>query len=264
MVALLVPGLALSTSACDVVTAKRTTEQVIPVKPGTPVHLSTPNGWILVRPGRAGLVTVKAHSRVTALRGAERSLDKLSCRATKNKGVLRIRGHHPADPNQRRYQLAFVLTVPRRTSLVLETDRGFLDVADLEGDVTGRTGDGEIRVSDVSGSLDLVTGAGNIRATGRLTRLHLETRVGELQLTLSPGSRLGADSRALTRRGLLSLALPPDLRATITAEARQGLVESEFPHQSKSPGWLRTLVAGGGPQIQLVSHRGDVRIRAAR
>lgn len=252
---------ALFGPACDAVTSKRTTEQNIPVQPGVAVHLSTRNGWIQVRPGRSGFVSLRAHGRVVSLRKGEQGLDQLDTQVSKEPGILKIRAYHPRDPAGRRYQHSLVVTVPRQTSLTLTADRGTLDVADLSGDVRGRTREGEIRIQDVTGALDLSTGAGNIQATGQFPRFRLETRLGEVRVVLSPGTPLSADSSALSRRGAVSLTLPPGLPTTVVAEARKGQVVSDAPAQSKRPGWLRALLSGGGPQITLVSFHGPVRVR---
>ena len=264
LVALVTCPALLPLAACDAVTSKRTTEQIVPVEPGTAVHVSTQNGWIKVRPGRDGFVSLRAHSRVTALRDGEKRLEQLTVRVSKERGTLHIRGRHPKDPGQRRFQLSLVVTVPRKSRVSLESDRGYLEVANLSGDVRGRTGEGEIRIQDVTGALDLRTGAGNIRATGAFESLSLETQLGEILVNLTPGSRLSADCTLLSRRGAVSLSLPPDVPATVTAESRSGSVSSEAPTQSKRPGWLRALVAGGGPLVSLVSHRGSVRLRLGR
>lgn len=245
---------------CDAVTFKRTTEQVIPVEKGTAIHLETRNGSIEVRRGNTGFVHLRTHRRITPLGGGEKKLGSLEVRVTKEKGVLRIQGRHPADPKQIRYQIDFVATVPPGSPLVLASERGALRVVDLEADVTGRTGDGEVRLQDVSGAVDLRTSAGNIRAVGGLKRLRLETGVGDVTVTLARGSRLTADSVLRSRRGDVTLTLPPDVPATITAETRRGKVSSSVTPQSERPGWLRTLVAGGGPAVSLVSLRGNVRL----
>lgn len=278
----------LGGAACDAVTTKRTTEQIIPVEAGTPIHVENRNGWIHVRPGPDGLVTLRIHRRITAVKGGENDMDLLEVNVTKEKGALWIRGTHPEDPKQRRYQMSLVLTVPRVSPLTLHTDRGHLDLADLTSDVKGRTGDGEVRIQDLIGALDLETGAGNIQATGLFRSLRLRTEVGRVAVTLVPGSRLVGESSITSRRGGVTVALPEDVSATVTAEAHGGAIRSNLADRSHGPSHgsgspqrqmpsgthlpsqpgqsqsFRTLVGGGGPGLSLVSHRGDVRLQVAK
>jgi len=251
-------------SACDPVTAKRTTQQFVPVQAGTPVDVRTRNGWIKVIQGRPGIVAVTTHRRVTPLGGSEDGLDELKVKVGLSSGVLKIRGTHPADPKQRKYQVNFVLKVPPHTRLELRTEHGSLRVLNSVCDVEGKTGAGEIRARNVKGAVRLSTGSGNIELSGQVPRFQLETRVGDITATIKPGVPPTGDSHAHTQRGDVRLSLPAGRRATVTAETRNGRIHSQLPARSKRKGFLRSLVAGGGPGISLRTRRGQIRIQVAK
>ena len=255
--------LVTTTGGCDPVTAKRATQQFIPVEPGTKVDVRTQNGWIKVIQGRPGMVAITTHRRASALVG-KKGLDQMKVRVKKVGGVLRIRGTHPTDPNQRRYQLNFVVKVPPRTKVTLRSARGDLRIFGAICDVDGETRRGEVRAMNVEGTMKLRTQAGNIFLVGQVPRFDVESALGDIRLSLDPAAKpLTGASRAVAKQGDISFTAGPRCGAQVTARARAGAVKSEWPPESVKPHWLRTQLGTGAATVSLLTHKGRIRIHKA-
>ncbi len=250
-------------SGCDPVTAKRTTQQFTPVEKGTKVDVRTQNGWIKVIQGRPGLVAITTHRRASALVG-KKGLDQMKVQVKKVGSVLRIRGTHPKDPSQRRYQLNFVVKVPPRTKVTLRSARGDLRIFGAICDVDGETHRGEVRAMNVEGTMKLRTHAGNIFLVGEVPRFDVESALGDIRLSLAPTAKpLTGASRAVAKRGDISFTAGPRCGAQVTAQARAGAVKSDWPPESVKPHWLRTQLGTGAATVSLLTHKGRIGIHKA-
>ncbi|REJ73489.1 MAG: hypothetical protein DWQ30_24195 [Acidobacteria bacterium] len=103
----------------------------------------------------------------------------------------------------------FVVQVPHRFSVVIDSSGGNIELHDLDGSFTGRTMGGQIDLSDLTGDVDLVTLGGNIEVAdsevdGRVStnggNVDIRNVVGNLDGKSMGGNVRYADSRG-ARRG---------------------------------------------------------------
>ena len=129
----------------------------------------------------------------------------------------------------------------------LETDRSVLDAADLSGELHIEIDRGdESRLSGISGAVDLEVDRTNIRILDvRIERdSRIETDRSDIDITLAdpPGLSIQA---TISRRAEFETDLP------ITLERTDGRT-------------LRGRINGGGPELEIESDRGSIRLRVAR
>lgn len=150
----------------------------------------------------------------------------------------------------------------------LDTDAA-VRIHSVSGDVTleGRTGgaaletvSGDIRASGVTGELRLNTVSGDAELNaGVLGRLDMESVSGDLEASF--GLAGGADVRAKSLSGEITLRLPADASARITAESYSGEIESDFGSVSGDGRELDVTAGRGDADIRVESFSGEVTIR---
>ncbi len=158
------------------------------------------------------------------------------------------------------YQLSYDLTlsVPDDTRLVLCTINGSeIEVSDTRGDFDVDNVNGRIRLRDVRGQGNATTVNGPIEATllAVPTRdAKFETVNGDVEVTW-PGD-LAANLSLKTMNG----GLFTDFEATILASVPRAIRRRDGRFAYRSGDTVNVRVGRGGPQVQLESLNGDVRV----
>jgi hypothetical protein len=121
-------------------------------------------------------------------------------------------------------------------------------------------------VTEVDGlaALTLSTHKGVVRATNLRGPLRLTTHKGRAQIAFAA---FVEDSRVETHKGSIDLVLPRasafDMRTRLE---RKAALHSDFSADTGVEAWrgelLTAAVNGGGPALTLVSHKGELRLRA--
>jgi len=132
-------------------------------------------------------------------------------------------------------------------------------VMDLE------TTNGQVEVTDFAGSLKLESTNGDL--VGREIRGHFEARTtnGSVRVEL-----LEYDGQALsckTTNGNVDLSLPADANAELSARTTNGSIKTDLPMKvsgSFSRNKLNGSLNGGGPEIDLRTTNGSIRISESR
>ncbi len=126
----------------------------------------------------------------------------------------------------------------------IETAGGSISIGEVESDVIAHTAGGSISVKEVYGAIDATNSGGSITAT-----------------ILSQPT---ADCRLTTSGGTVSVTLARNIGLDLDAETGNGRVISDFGHVDNSSRerrrYLKTQVAGGGPQLLLRTSGGNIRI----
>ncbi len=189
------------------------------------------------------------------------------------------------------------VAVPSAYRLELRTAGGSITVRNIGAAVRATSSGGDADVQDVTGALDVQTAGGDINARNVQGTIHLNSSGGDLTISHSSGpltlhtaggdiiirnangpvraSSAGGDIHAevaaahrirlSTAGGDITLRLPQDVHAAVTAEAVGGSVDCDFPLSTtqKSAGdELKGTIGGGGPHISLHSAGGDIHIAA--
>lgn len=264
------------------------------VAPGGTLTVNADVGDIDVRPG-AGGVSVDVFRRGTAERDVEVTFDQ-----QQNDVTVRARNEHSLGffSWSRGDEVRFVITVPSRYNVQLNTSGGNIQVGDLQGSarcktsggnietarisgpVDARTSGGDVTVDSSSGKLDLHTSGGSIKvrhAGGDLDAhtsggsIDVDEAVGSINAETSGGSirarfleQPHADSRLSTSGGGISVALAPNVALDVDAHTSGGSVDSDLPvtvlgHLRESS--LEGKINGGGPRLVLRSSGGGIRLR---
>lgn len=142
--------------------------------------------------------------------------------------------------------------------IVAERVSGSLQVESVSGDVRLREAGGRVNGSSVSGSVDI---------DGKLESLRLETVSGDLTYrgSMDPRGRYALQAHS----GEITLVLPADARADVTAKTFSGELDSEFPMTMGGDGSrtrrdrMRFSLGGGGATVDLETFSGTITLRKA-
>jgi DUF4097 and DUF4098 domain-containing protein YvlB len=198
----------------------------------------------------------------------------------------------------RKLEINFEIIVPSHCNLDLSTKEGGITVDSLVGNMKARTETGsiffrqiqgnvvaesragDIVVSRCSGSVDLRAMQGNVRIGTVGGRATLETVNGDIEVMsayntvsakasdgdISAGfAQIVGPSSIRTALGNVTAVLNPEDNFSIRAYSRWGKVINEFPAESVSGKIQRSRLVGdyrgGGPQINIQSSGGSVRLK---
>lgn len=192
----------------------------------------------------------------------------------------------------------YVITVPAKFHVKLNTSGGSITAAHLEGNTRINTSGGTIKMDELSGTIQANTSGGSIRMAdchgGSIVNtsggaIKAENGSGDLKLKTSGGSITvdahdgNVDGRTsggsikvimlsqptapctlATSGGSVTAILPADVAVDLDASTSGGSVYSSFPDAQVDPKNKTRLVApinGGGPALKLRTSGGNVSIK---
>lgn len=132
-----------------------------------------------------------------------------------------------------------------------------LDVASLPGDLTLNSDN--LRVTQSKGQVRVITHSKDVDLTDVYGDSYVEDRDG--RIAVSPAGSYAVEAK--NRKGDVELSLPPNARASISGNTRNGDVVSDFPlsisgDESKS---VSGTIGAGGPKVVLEAENGDIHIK---
>ena len=288
--------------------AERAIHHVFESTAGASLSLTTYRGSITVDVSDAPevRVDVEVDAPGTDEKEAERRLDTVDVTFSQKALSLRVVGRRKKPSSIRfdwgqddRIDLAYHVTVPRHTALVLETSDGSMTVGDgvgsvdakarvgtlyfkhIDGSVRAETQSGDLIVSRCTGTLALKTLIGTIRVGSAGGRATLKTSSGGIEIQeakagvealaeagdvavgfpagMSAGSTVHADG------GSVSARIDPAAHCTVTARSTWGHVSSALPlvitGGASGGGHLSGTLNGGGPVVDLIASGGHVKLQ---
>ncbi len=142
------------------------------------------------------------------------------------------------------------------------TSGGAIRLNQVAGEVFAKTSGGRIRIGDAGASVEARTSGGSI---------DIESAAGAVQARTSGGSvevgfagQPDGYSELRTSGGSVTAYLHDDVRANLSASTSGGRVTSDFPEispeNSGGRGKLEQALNGGGPELELRTSGGSVRI----
>ena len=227
--------------ACEVrVTGFRPRGGVISASPGT-------NGGVQVIGWDRDSVAV--HARIQA------QADRLSDARALAEGVQISRSGNtvtadgPESGRNESWSVSFVMYVPRRSDLTLDTHNGPVSVASVSGVLDLRTVNGPLTLSDVGGDV------------------HARTSNGPLRVELTGTRWQGAGLDAETSNGPVTLIIPERYSANLETGTQNGPINTDFELTVSLGGYGRssrrlnaTLGQGGAP-VKAVTTNGPLTLR---
>lgn len=132
-----------------------------------------------------------------------------------------------------------------------------MDVASLPGDLTLNSDN--LRVTQSKGQVRVVTHSKDVDLTQVFGDTYVEDRDG--RIAVEPAGSYAIEVK--NRKGDVELRLPPNARASLTGNTRNGDVVSDFPlaisgDESKT---VSGTIGAGGPKVTLMAENGDIHIK---
>ena len=214
-----------------------------------------PGGAIAVDPGQNGGVAVsgwdggsiEVHARIQAEGATEDEAASLAREIKVVTAGTTIGATGPASGARHSWGVSFVLYVPRRSDLKLDTYNGPIAVHD----VTGR-----MALTAYNGPVSLEGVGGDVRA---------RTTNGPLDVDLTGSHWEGVGLDAETTNGPVNLGIPTDYSARLELGTVNGPFSVAFPLtitvQGKLGRRITTTLGAGGAPVRVVTTNGPVEIR---
>jgi hypothetical protein len=202
-----------------------------------------PNGGVKVTGGDGDAVVVRAVVQARAGSDADAKALAAAVRVVTNGGAIHAEG--PTTHGERQWSVNFVLAVPPRTDLDVETENGGISVQDV---------DGRMRLTAENGGIALRDLAGDVRA---------RSENGPVRVTLAGSRWLGAGLDAETVNGPVTVAIPNGYAAHLETGTVNGGMAIDFPITVTGHVDLKrfsTDIGGGGPLIRVVTTNGPVSV----
>ena len=240
-----------------------------PVREGGRLTMRAAFGSVVVKVGRSDRmdcqIRIEAYTRSEAEARRYFKSFELSLRAVEGSAYLTAKSAHERH-HSLRMNADFLISVPARFNLDLETEGGDVDVERLDGELRAVTAGGDIRTGDVIGPVRVETAGGGISLGNIGRRLDASTagggiRVGNVQSSASletsggeiVAGRIGGELRAQTAGGDIVLR---GASGPVIAETAGGQIQIGDCGASVN---AETL----GGNIHLEGARGMVRVESA-
>lgn len=212
----------------------------------------------------AGSVNIRTHDRDEIdvhiyLEGTHE--DKFDVEFEQDKQGLVITGKLPTSiwGSSSWSRAQFNLIVPRHYNADIDTSGGHIEIDSLSGDIKAETSGGHLSMTNIEGNIDIDTSGGSITVKNVYGKIDGETSGGSINLSLarSPNMPISLD----TSGGSISAYLPSESKFDLNAETSGGRVHTTFDVDgSIEKRAIRGRINGGGPQIELSTSGGSVRV----
>jgi len=253
------------------------TEQLsVGLPAGGTLHITTENGWIVVRSGDVNEVQITAAKVVRSVTEKEA---KRFCEETKVVTETQSSGASVTvvfpEGHERLASIAVSIeaVVPKNCSLDLMSSNGRIEAQGIAGDAEMRTSNGAITALDIGGKVvaDTSNGAvelerisGSADAESSNGSITIKEAAGDIRSETSNGrillERVVGSAEAITSNGSITCSLPTDVSATVFARATTGHVSCDFPVTIEK-NRLSGKIGDGKASIKLRTSNGSIRIR---
>jgi beta-lactamase regulating signal transducer with metallopeptidase domain len=213
-------------------------ERTFSVAGGGWLMIDTDHGNIDVESGTEGQVHVTV--RRTPRGNAEASDFEVSFEQVGDK--VTIMGDNTIRNSGRNsVSVSYVVRVPHRFNVDLETSGGNISLDDLDGRAKLNTAGGNLSIGRVTGEVDANTSGGNISVDGSNANVAVNTSGGNIHL-----GRIGGTVKATTSGGNISVE---EVNGDLTAKTSGGQISARLATQPQGRSVLKT--SGGGITVYL-------------
>jgi DUF4097 and DUF4098 domain-containing protein YvlB len=252
--------------------------QSYPMQPGSRLTVNNQNGSIEIAGWDQNTLDISA----TRYAETQQVLDQLKIDVANGADGVHIRTIVPQDSENA--GVKYIIKVPRRAELAeIRSTNGAIRVNDVEGSASLHTSNGSVHASKTRGKLQIDTSNGavavqnidgdtDVHTSNGSVRADLEeSRGGAITLITTNGSvdlKLGAvtqgEVKAATSNGSITVRIPAVAGAHVKAETSgHSRVSTDFDVRKEgenSPSRLEGIVGAGGPQLNLTTTQGSIRI----
>ncbi|MCI0434056.1 MAG: DUF4097 family beta strand repeat-containing protein [Gemmatimonadetes bacterium] len=206
---------------------------------------AAPNGGITVRASDRS--DIEVHARIRARAGSDDAASALARDVRIEMDGATIRSEGPRTEDDESWHMSFVVLVPARTDLTLESQNGPVSVSGVDGRIEARTQNGPLSLRDISG---------DVRA---------RTQNGPLHVELSGTRWNGAGLDAETQNGPVSLDVPEGYSAELEIGTHNGPFSTDVPltvtRLDGRSRRIQTTLGNGGAPVRVVTSNGPATIR---
>ncbi|MEO8215948.1 MAG: DUF4097 family beta strand repeat-containing protein [Acidobacteriota bacterium] len=230
-------------------------DRTVDLAPGSRLSIANVNGGVVVRTWNRPQVRIEADKSISGAfdaDGVKKRLEAIVIEVKSSQNGLAVRTVAPEAGNSliqwiagsgTEYNVKYVLTIPERMDLNLQTVNGGMDV------------DG------VSGMLQIETTNGGITVRNAAGMVNAETTNGSIRVQLP---RPSADSSMSfeTTNGAVSVELPASYRGNIKLRTTNGSIRSDLPVATSRAGknYMDGSINGGGPTLKIQTTNGSIAI----
>lgn len=176
-------------------------------------------------------------------------------------------------------QVDYTISVPIRTSVIINSNEALIDISSIEGDIqiTNAAGVtkteyifGHIEVAQPLGEIELNWIEGNIRIKSTLAKIDIKQLKGSLDIATNSSevkieTELDSpnDFYVETTSGKIDLTVPNTATGELKIQTETGKISSDIPITVKSVSRNRLvgIIGDGGASINIVSTTGDVSVK---
>ena len=251
---LMTAALALLTavmSACNLeisnqAEAKDEWKRTYTLAPGGTLEIRNTNGLVDVQPSTGPAIEVVAERVVHAGtdQAAKDALNAFEIKETVSPSMVTLDSTPTITGFMRGSQeVRYHVKAPRTTNLRLSGTNG------------------EITIADMAGSVDAKATNGDIKATGLTSAVVVETTNGDVNLAFTTLAEGGVSCD--TTNGELTITLPRDVHARLTAHVGNGDIKTEgltLVATENSAHQLNATLGGGGPLVTLGTTNGGIHV----
>ena len=250
------------------VTGEDTIERSVALDAGGEVIVEATNGSIHVESWDGADVQVVAHKKARAgdTDDAFDLLARTEVRIEERGSSVRISAETPRGDGGwfggTSVSVSFEIKLPRDAELDASSENGSIEVRELGAPARLETRNGSITAKGVGGPLEAESSNGSIKAYDVQGPIQAETTNGSIKAEIL-GTDLGSGMRLATTNGTVELRIDAGIAASIAARTHNGTVSSDFEGgvQDRRKRSLDLDLGGGGPQIELKSSNGSIRVR---
>jgi DUF4097 and DUF4098 domain-containing protein YvlB len=246
--------LAISTAACDIVTAdlrseeSTTWQKSYPLDASGRLEISNVNGKIRVEPSSGNTVEVSAvkKARGATPEQAKAALDRASIVETVSPGSVKLETKIARTTgivlNGNNAHVEYTVKVPAGAEVRLSTVNGGIEVAGMKGRVFAETTNGGVETRGLTGQLEASTTNGGL----------------DIEMAAIPEGGVKLECT----NGGIKVRLPRDGKATISASvANGGISAGDLAIDITGENTRRRLegrLNGGGPRVQIEGTNGGI------
>lgn len=228
-------------------------DQTYSFQPGDTLALSNTNGSVIIGTWDRSEIRVEAVKKVRH-RDKDRAqevMDKLLIDIEQSAGRIDIETRYPkiGDSWLSGWNVSanveYTITLPEQADLDVSTVNGKVAVEGVRGRLDVRTTNGGIRIDNAGGTVQARTTNGGIDAELR------QIDAGE-------------DLSFRTTNGSITVSLPEEIHANLTARTTNGSIRTDFPVQvvgKMSRTRIEGEINGGGGKLDLKTTNGGIKIR---
>jgi DUF4097 and DUF4098 domain-containing protein YvlB len=179
---------------------ERTVQRQAPLSPGSKLYVETSSGSITITGGDVTECSVIAEicGRAPTEEEAQLLVEQVKIELETVGNTLTVKAEKPPRKNKRSVSISYDITVPKQTNIECSSSYGPIEIANIKGQISGKTSSGSIEAKNIEGPAILDTSYGsvncrnitgdNITVKSSSGTITAEIIKGTAQLTTSYGS----------------------------------------------------------------------------